>query len=40
MLRRVLVLACVFASAVVASAQNDLDALMARVLARRDDNWK
>ena len=40
MLRRALILACVFASAVVASAQSDLDALMERVLARRDDNWK
>jgi hypothetical protein len=30
----------VLASVVTLSAQSDLDALMARVLARRDDNWK
>jgi hypothetical protein len=29
-----------FVTIVVPSAQSDLDAFMARVLARRDDNWK
>src|SRR5687768_4325363 len=40
MLRRVLVAlgVCVYTAA--PSAQTDLDAFMAQVLARRDDNWK
>jgi hypothetical protein len=37
--RFLLVIACLFAMLPV-SAQSDLDALMQRVLARRDDNWK
>jgi hypothetical protein len=36
----VFVTACAFLAMVPASAQSDLDALMQRVLARRDDNWK
>ena len=36
----VLIVACVGFTPVVPAAQSDLDALMARVLARRDDNWK
>lgn len=40
MVRRFLVLVCLLASAVAPSAQSDLDDLMQRVLARRDDNWK
>jgi hypothetical protein len=31
---------CLLTTAVPASAQSDLDALMERVLARRDENWK
>src|SRR5687767_5384193 len=37
--RFVLVIACLLTTLSV-SAQSDLDALMQRVLARRDDNWK
>ena len=42
MVSRLLIFAvCLVAAAsVTPSAQSDLDALMARVLARRDDNWK
>src|SRR5215207_1957845 len=41
MTRRLAVLACVFAAAAAApAAQSDLDALMGRVLLKRDDNWK
>ena len=41
MLNRLLfALACLAAAAAAPSAQSDLDALMARVLERRDDNWK
>src|SRR5215218_9213035 len=40
MVRRFVGLACVLVSVASPSAQSDLDALMARVLARRDDNWK
>lgn len=42
MVSRLLIVAVCLATAasVTPSAQTDLDALMARVLARRDDNWK
>jgi hypothetical protein len=41
MLNRLLfAFACLLAATAVPSAQSDLDALMARVLERRDDNWK
>src|SRR6186997_3002000 len=45
MIRRFVVIACVLATAVGAvlaapAAQSDLDALMGRVLLKRDDNWK
>ena len=41
MLNRLLfALACLAAATAAPSAQSDLDALMARVLERRDDNWK
>jgi hypothetical protein len=41
MLFRSLLAVCLVAPALAApSAQSDLDAFMARVLARRDDNWK
>ena len=40
MLRRLAIVASILAGSAVASAQSDLDALMERVLARRDDNWK
>jgi hypothetical protein len=41
MLNRLLfAIACLAAATAVPSAQSDLDALMARVLERRDDNWK
>jgi hypothetical protein len=41
MLNRLLfAIACLAAAAAAPSAQSDLDALMARVLERRDDNWK
>ena len=41
MLNRLLfAMACLAAATAAPSAQSDLDALMARVLERRDDNWK
>jgi hypothetical protein len=41
LLRSCLVAVClVSVAAAIPAAQSDLDALMARVLARRDDNWK
>src|SRR5215212_11945869 len=40
MLWRLLVVASVLLSAALPSAQSDLDALMGRVLAQRDENWK
>ena len=41
LLRRVFLVVCLTAAATVSpSAQSDLDALMQRVLARRDENWK
>src|SRR5688572_1661743 len=40
MVRRCFFVLCLLAGAATPSAQSDLDALMERVLARRDDNWK
>ena len=40
MLTRLFVALGFFAAIAAPSAQTDLDAFMARVLARRDDNWK
>ncbi len=40
MLTRVLVACAVVAAIAAPAAQTDLDAFMARVLARRDENWK
>ena len=42
MLRRLVIVACLLAGVGAAhpSAQSDLDALMGRVLLKRDDNWK
>ena len=41
MLNRLLIAAvCLAAATAVPSAQSDLDAMMARVLERRDENWK
>jgi hypothetical protein len=40
MLMRLLVAVGVFAATTASSAQTDLDAFMARVLERRDENWK
>ena len=40
MLTRLLVALGLVAAVAAPSAQTDLDAFMARVLARRDDNWK
>ncbi len=39
-MRRFLILLIVMAGGAASSAQSDLDDLMSRVLARRDDNWK
>ncbi len=38
--RLLIAVVCLAATAAAPSAQSDLDALMARVLERRDDNWK
>jgi hypothetical protein len=40
MLTRVFVALAIVAAIAAPAAQNDLDAFMARVLARRDENWK
>jgi hypothetical protein len=39
-IRLLIAAACVAGATATASAQSDLDSFMARVLARRDDNWK
>jgi hypothetical protein len=39
-MRRFFIVLIVIAGGAASSAQSDLDALMSRVLARRDDNWK